>query len=157
MPFLRALRNVHGKYRLDVYGGGGDYFRAKRYAKRHHINVFFYGNVKEEELYTAINKSHLDVLVSYDFDTFGMTLIEAEAFGVPVFFCDPDMKEIVPKGSFIISKNETSAAMSATLNDLLQHPEKIAQMSKIMLENRKDILISKRIKTLESIFTKTTN
>ena len=152
MPFLRALRNVHGKYRLDVYGGGGDYFRAKRYAKRHHLNVFFHGNVKIKELYAAINKSHLDVLVSYNFDTFGMTLIEAEAFGVPVFFCDPDMKEIVPKGSFIISENETPAAMSVALNDLLQHPKKIAQMSKIMLENRKDILISKRIKILEKIF-----
>ena len=157
MPFLHALKNVHGKYRLDIYGGGGDYFRAKRYTKRHHLNASFHGNVKTEELYAAINKSHLDILVSYNFDTFGMTLIEAEAFGVPVFFCDPDMKEIVPKGSFIISKNKTPVAMSATLNDLLKHPEKIEQMSKIMLENRKDILISKRIKILENIFTETIN
>lgn len=151
MPFLRALKNVKGKFRLDVYGGGGDYFRAKRFAKRHHLNVVFHGNVKYEIIQTAILKAHLDVLVSYNFDTFGNTLIEAEAHGVPVFFCDPDMQEVVPAGSFIMSQNETSAAMAEALNDLLEHPEKIEQMSKIMLKNRNDILISYRIKTLEKV------
>ena len=87
-----------------------------------------------------------------DFDTFGNTLIEAEAHGVPVFFCDPDMREVVPAGSFIMSKNETPEAMAEALNDLLQHPEKIAQMSRVMLKNRHDILISRRIKLLEQIF-----
>lgn len=149
MPFLKSLIMVGGKYRLDVYGGGGDFFRAKRYAKHRKINAIFHGNVSFEELANAISNSHLDVLVSYDFDTFGMTLIEAEAFGVPVFFCDPDMKEIVPKDSFIMSQNETPEKMAESINDLLKHPEKIEQMSKIMLKNRKKILISKRIKILE--------
>lgn len=152
MPFLRALKNVKGKYRLDVYGGGGDFFRAKRYAKRHHMNAKFHGNVAYDKIQSAIANSHLDALVSYNFDTFGNTLIEAEAHGVPVFFCDPDMREVVPAGSFIMSKNETPEAMAEALNDLLQHPEKIAQMSRVMLENRSDILISRRIKLLEQIF-----
>lgn len=152
MPFLNALKNVNGKYHLDVYGGGGDFFRAKRYAKRHHLNAKFHGNVSFEKLTDAINNSHLDVLVSNNFDTFGMTLIEAEAFGVPVFFCDPDMTEVVPKNSFIKSKDETHAEMTNTLNDLLKHPEKIAQMSEVMLKHRNEILISHRIKTLEKIF-----
>ena len=85
-----------------------------------------------------------------------MTLIEAEAFATPVFFCDPDMKEIVPKGSFIISKNKTPKEMTKSLNNLFEHPEKIEQMSKIMVKNHKDILISKRIKILEKIFQETT-
>ena len=152
MPFLKALRNVQLQYRLDVYGGGGDYFRAKRYSKHHNINAVFHGNVSFEELANAIYNSHLDVLVSYDFDTFGMTLIEAEAFGVPVFFCDPDMQEVVPKNSFIMSVNETPEKMAEALNNLLQHPEKIEQMSKIMIKNREDVLMSKRIKILEKIF-----
>ena len=152
MPFLHALAKVDDKYRLDVYGGGGDFFRARRFAKRHHLNAHFHGNVPFEKLSAAIAKSHLDVLVSYDFDTFGMTLIEAEAYGVPVFFCDPDMKEIVPPGSFIMSKDETPEAMATALNDLMNHPKKIAEMSKIMLLHRDEVLISHRIKILESIF-----
>ena len=149
MPLFRALANVHGKYHLDVYGNGGDYFRAKRFAKRHNLNVRFHGNTPFAKIQDAILNSHLDVLVSYNFDTFGMTLIEAEAAGVPVFFCDPDMREIVPKGSYIMSQNETPSAMAASLNDLLKNPDQIRQMSEIMLKHREEVLISKRIKILE--------
>jgi len=152
MPFLKALKNVKGNYKLDVYGGGGDYFRAKRFAKRHRMNVTFHGTVKFEQLLKAMDNAHLDVLVSYNFDTFGMTLIEAEAYGIPVFFCDPDMKEIVPNNSYIFSKNETPKAMAEALNELLDHPKKIAEMSNVMLAHREEILISKRIDQLEKIF-----
>ena len=51
MPFLNALKKVKGKYRLDVYGGGGDFFRAKRFSKKQHLNVYFHGNAKFEKLY----------------------------------------------------------------------------------------------------------
>ncbi len=152
MPFLRALKNVKGKYRLDVYGGGGDFFRAKRFVKRHRMNVKLHGNVKFETLLKAFESTDLDVLVSYNFDTFGMTLIEAEAYGIPVFFCDPDMKEVVPNDSYIFSKNESPVAMAEALNELLTHPEKIATMSEIMLKHRDEILVSKRINLLEKIF-----
>ena len=152
MPFLKALKKVTGKYRLDVYGGGGDHFRARRFAKRHNLNVKFHGNIKFEKLVAKIDESHLDVLVSNNFDTFGMTLIEAEAFGVPVFFCDPDMEEVVPKNSFIRSKDSSSEKMAEALNHLILNPEKIKDMSEVMLKNRSDILISNRIKILEKIF-----
>lgn len=152
MPFLEALRGVDGKYRLDVYGDGNDLNKAKHYVKKHHMNVKFHGNVKFTKLSTAIDNAHVDVLVSYGFDTFGMTLIEAEAFATPVFFCDPDMQEIVPKGSFVMSAGGDSVGMSSTLNDLIKHPERIRRMSEIMLKHRSEILISKRIKNLEKIF-----
>lgn len=152
MPFLRALHMVKGKYHLDVYGGGGDYFRAKRFVKRHNLNVKFHGNASFEKVQKAISESHLDVLVSYNFDTFGMTLIEAEAHGVPVFFCDPDMKEVVPSGSYVISTNENSDEMAKALDSLLKHPDRIAKMSQVMLKHRDEVLISNRIKQLEKIF-----
>ena len=151
MPFLRALSQVDNKYHLDVYGGGGDYFRAKRFAKRHHMDVKFHGNVKYDKIQSAISRSHLDVLVSYNFDTFGNILIEAEAHGVPVFFCDPDMKEVVPNGGYVMSKNKSPESMASAINDIIAHPEMIEQMSKIMLTHRKEILISNRIKKLERI------
>lgn len=160
MPFLKSLlilkKNNKNQelpnFVLDVYGGGGDFFRAQRFAKRHHLNINFHGNVSFEKLTNAIANSHLDILVSYNFDTFGMTLIEAEAYGVPVFFCDPDMKEIVPEGSYILSASETPEKMAEALDSLLRHPEKIRNMSEVMLGCRKEILISHRIKILEDIF-----
>lgn len=152
IPFLMALNDVTGKYRLDIYGGGADSRRAMNYVKQHHLNVIFHGDTPFNKVQTAIRDSHLDVLVSYNYDTFGMTLIEAMAHGVPVFICDPDMEEIIPKGSYVISSDTSPAAMSAALNDLLSHPEHIEKMSQIMLRNRHEILVSNRIKPLLSLF-----
>ena len=161
MPFLHALdilqQTINNdpnppKFSLDVYGGGGDYFRAKRFARHRHLNVTFHGNATFDAVQEAITNSHLDCLVSYDFDTFGMTLIEAEAHGVPAFICDPDMQEVIPADSYIISKNENPDEMAATLHDLLMHPARIRQMSEVMLAHRSEVLISHRIKTLEKLF-----
>ncbi len=149
LPFLKALTKINGEYRLDVYGDGNDLKRAKNFVKKHNLKVKFHGNVKFEKLSSAIANSHLDILVSYNYDTFGMTLIEAEAYGVPVFFCDPDMKEIVPHGSYILPKDESPAEMAAALNNLLEHSEKICEMSEVMLKHREEVLISARIKILE--------
>ena len=152
MPFLQALSQVEGKYHLDVYGSGADLEKAKHYATKHNLNVTFHGNAKFATVQNAILKSHLDVLVSYNFDNYPMTLVEAEAAGVPVFICDKDMQEIVPKGSFILSDGPAPTQMAKALNNLLQHPEKIQQMSEIMLKNRNEVLISNRIKILEKYF-----
>ena len=152
MPFLKALRMVEGRYRLDVYGGGNELKKAKRYAKRHRINAFFHGVAKIDKVIEAISKSHLDVLVSYNYDTFGMTLIEAEAAGVPVFFCDQDLEEVVPKGSFVLSKDETAEAMAESLNLLFENPDKIHSMSNVMLSHREEVLASNRIKKLLQVF-----
>ena len=152
MVFLQALTMVTGRYQLDVYGDGPDSKRAKRYAKRHHLNVVFHGNTAFSKVQSAISKSHLDVLVSYDYDTFGMTLIEAEAHGVPVLFCDPDMVEILPRKSFIQSPDESAEGIASAINELFNRPEMIQEMSTIMLKYRENTLMSKRIKTLEKIF-----
>lgn len=152
MPFLQALSQVNGKYHLDVYGGGADLKRAKHYVAKHNLSVTFHGNAKFTTVQSAILKSHLDVLASYNFDNYPMTLVEAEAAGVPAFICDPDMQEIIPKDSYILSAGPTPIQMAEALNNLLQHPEKIQQMSKIMLKNRNEVLISNRIKILEKYF-----
>ncbi len=152
MPFLQALSQVEGKYHLDVYGSGADLEKAKHYATKHNLNVTFHGNAKFITVQNAILKSHLDVLASYNFDNYPMTLVEAEAAGIPAFICDSDMQEIIPKGSYILSAGPTPTQMATALDNLLQHPEKIQQMSEIMLKNRNEVLISNRIKILEKYF-----
>ncbi len=156
MPFLEALKIVEEKSQtrilVDIYGGGGDYFRAKRFTRRHGLKVRFHGTVKFAEIQKEINKAHLDVLVSYNFDTFGMTLIEAEAAGVGVFFCDPDMREVVPAGSFAMSESPEAKKMAETLLDLIAQPEKIREMSETMIRHRKEVLISERIGLLIKAF-----
>ena len=152
MPFLEALRMVSGKYRLDVYGGGPDLKKAKRYVKRHGLNVKLHGTTKFEKVQEAIKNAHLDILVSYNFDNHPLTLVEAEANAIPVFICDKDMEGLVPPRSYVLSSDETPAAMAAALTDLIKNPERISKMSRAMKERREETLVSNRIKTLVENF-----
>lgn len=157
IPFFRALNQVTGKYRLDVYGGGGDLKKAKRYAKNHRLNVYFHGPTDFKEVQTAIQNAQLDVLTSYNYDNHPLTLVEAEACGVPVFFCDPDMAEFVPAGGFLVSKNESPAEMSETISNIFKHPECIHKMSEVMISHRDEVLVSHRIRVLERFFQEISN
>ena len=152
IPLLKALTDVRGEYRLDIFGGGGDYFRARRFVREHRLDVVFHGNADFKSVYRKILDSHLDVLVSYNFDTFGMTLIEAESAGVPTLFVDPDMKEIVPSGGYVFAKNPSSSAIAAAINDVIDNPEKIEKMSHVLLEHRDEVRVSRCIDKLEKIF-----
>lgn len=152
LPFLEALSKVTSKYHLDIYGGGPDRKKAEKYASRHNLNVAFHGDTPFKKVQAEIQKSHLDVLASYNFDNYPMTLVEAEACGVPAFICDPDMQEIIPEKSYILSQSETPADMATAINDLISHPDRIAKMSEIMLAHRSEVLISNRIKSLISLF-----
>lgn len=154
MPFLKALRQVDGKYRLDVYGGGPDLKKAKRYVKRHKLNVKLHGNTKFEKVQEAIKNAHLDILVSYNFDNHPLTLVEAEANAIPVFICDKDMEGLVPPRSYILSKDETPESMAEALTDLIKTPEKIGKMSRAMITRREETLVSNRIPELVENFSK---
>lgn len=152
MSFLEALTQVNGQYHLDVYGDGQDLTRAKRFARRHHLDATFHGNTPFKKVQQQIQKSHLDVLASYNFDNYPLTLVEAEACGVPCFICDPDMREIIPEGSYVLSKSALPEDMAKALNNLLNHPNHIAEMSETMLAHRDEVLISNRINSLLELF-----
>ncbi len=152
MPFLKALTEVKSAYHVDVYGGGGDYYRARRFARRHYLKVTFHGNASFAKIYAKLQKSHLDVLVSHNFDTFGMTLIEAESVGVPSLICDPDLRGILPADSFILTTTPAPSDIARALNAIYQEPTCIAKMSQKLLRHRPEILASRRTDLLEKYF-----
>jgi len=149
LPFLQALLEVKGKYHLDVYGDGNDLNRAKKYVKKHHLNVKFHGPTPFTKIYPEIIKSHLDVLNSYNFDTFGMTLVEAESAGTPALFVDPDLTEVVPSSGAILAK-PTPTSVAEAINDLIKNPNKLTGMSEAMLFSRDAVRVSHVVSTLES-------
>lgn len=154
MSFLEALTMVKIPYHLDVYGSGIELKRAQKYAHKHHLPVIFHGQTDHDVIYRELLRAHLDILVSYNYDTFGMTLIEAESAGAPVLIADPDLREAIPSSSYFLSRTPHPADLAAELNSLAAHPEKIATMSQKMLSHRDDIKISRKIDKLEHLFDK---
>lgn len=149
LPFLEALTMVNGKYILNVYGDGNDLKNAKRFAKNNKLNVKFHGPKPFKDVYPEIEKSHLDVLNSYNFDTFGMTLIEAEAAGTPVLYVDPNLQEIAAKDGSVLTKSPAPEDVANAINDFIEHPEKIEKMSKAMIKSRGEVKVSKVVDKLE--------
>lgn len=157
MVFLEAIDYLHHQlgftnYQVDFYGDGPDLKRAKLYARKHQLNTSFHGAKPFKEIWQRILDAHLDVLISYGYDTFGMTLIEAAAAGTPSLFVDKDMREILPHDSYLLSKGPDSAQIAAALADLLSHPENLATMSHLLINNRSQIRISHKIDDLERLF-----
>lgn len=153
LPFLEALSLMPREtYHVNIFGEGPEAPVARTYARLHRLNVTFRGVASIDKITETLHSSNLDVLVSYNYDTFGMTLIEAEACGVPVLIADPDLTEIVPRGSFILTASPAPADIAGAIKDILAHPERVAKMSTVMLKNRENIRISGKIDRLERIF-----
>lgn len=138
LPFLQAVAMLKRPYLLHVYGDGNQLKAAKKYAKRNDLKVKFYGMQKREKIVRSMAEAHLSILASYNFDNQPMTLLEAEATGLPVFFCDPNMLEVVPSESYIIAGGPEPVAMAIALENF--DSAKVAKMSKQMLKNRTKVL-----------------
>lgn len=161
LPFLSALNILHHyynktNYHLSVYGSGPDIIAAKNYAKLHRLHVAFHGRTSFDTIWHSLQNSHLDVLVSYNYDTFGMVLLEAGAAKVPTFIVDSDLAEILPKGSYAMPASPAPALMAERLTEILDHPEQIAAMSKNLARLPKDLDVAHKISSLEQIFTSLT-
>lgn len=150
MPFLQALNRLKRPYVLHVYGGGNELKKAKRYAEKNKLKVKFYGPVKREKIIARMREVHLSAIVSYNFDVQAMTLLEAEATGLPVFFCDPAMREVVPCDSYIMADGPSAVSMQLGLDNFAA--ESIAKMSKKMLAHRGEVLQSKHVKILLDVY-----
>ncbi len=150
MPFLQALAMLNRPYILYVYGNGNQLQRARKFAEQHNLKVKFYGAVKRAKILERMQDAHLGVMASYNFDTQGMTLLEAEATGLPVFFCDPAMAEVVPCGGYVLSDGPEAAAMQIALDSL--PAAEIVKMSNKMLAHRKEVAESRQAAKMLAVY-----
>lgn len=146
MPFLQALRQLKRPYMLYVYGDGNQFKKAKEYAKKHGMKVKFFGAQPRERIIIRMQEAHLGVHSSYNFDTQGMVLVEAQATGLPVLIADAALMETVPMGGCLVASSEDATGIALTLEGL--KAEKVNEMSKVMLKNRRKVLQDERVKEL---------
>lgn len=151
MEFLKALNGLD-HYEFHVFGTGNEFKMAKAYALTHKMNVKFYGAVPRDEILKKMQECHLSVMTSYNFDNQPMTLLEASFTGLPVFFCDADMKEVVPKGGYVFSGGPDKKEMHRAMEKVFAKPELIEKMSRTMIEKRSVVLQEVWTKKLLEIY-----
>ena len=160
LPFLEALKTCqdagYTNWQMSVYGGGNAYWAARRFVQLHGLSerVQFYGQISHAEMLEKVAQHQLSVTVSYGFDTQGMTLLEAAAGGLPVLFCDPDMREVVPASGALCADSPAPADMARALQRILEHPERIAKMSAAMLKFRPQVAESVQIAKMLKVYQK---
>ena len=154
MPFLEALRMMREPFFFSACGDGNEFKNAQKFVVRNGLSgkIRLYGRVPHEEVLDKMLDQHLSVTVSYGFDTQGLTLLEAEAVGLPVFFCDPDMREVVPEKGAVMADGPDPKSMAKALDKIARDSKLIESMSKEMLARRKEILQSAQIKKLIAVY-----
>lgn len=154
LPFLQAVARVNYPIEFYVFGKGNALKRARKFVRERGLEqrVHFNTKVEHAQILEKMRDKHLGVMASYGFDTQGLTLLEAEATGMPVFYCDPDMAEIVPKGGGIEAEGPSVGQMAAALETIIENPEKIEEMSKVMLARRREVLQSVQIEKLIDLY-----
>ena len=155
MSMLKALKLISEQpFLLDVYGSGNELKKARRFVRRHGMErkVKFHGAVPHDSLLQKMRKMHLSVTVTYGFDTQGLTLLEAAATGLPVFYCDPDMGESVPRGGGVCADGPEPEEMAEMLQNIIETPECIREMSQAMLKRRGQVLQSGQIEKLVRVY-----
>ena len=157
MPFLSAIKiaaDAGADLKLTICGDGNAFSKAQKFVRKNGLpeKVIFKGPVPHDEILKEMKSQHLSALASYGFDIQPMTLLEAEAAGLPVMFCDPDMKEVVPEKAAVFCKGPEPEKMAEALVDLANHPEKIEEMSRVMLSERVNVLQSTQIQKLLSLY-----
>ena len=150
LPFLEALSQLRRPFQLDVYGDGNDLARALRFVEKHSLPVQFHGKCSREEIIQQMARAHLAVMASYNFDVQSMILLEAEATGLPVFLCDPNLREVLPEGSYVLAAGPEPEAMTAAMEAL--PAGRIEEMSRVMMAHRREALQSTQIQKLLAVY-----
>ncbi|MEV0250955.1 cytochrome P450 [Nocardia sp. NPDC050712] len=119
---------------LDVYGTGELRAHAQAAIEAGGLGdrVRLHGGVTQAECLAAMADHDVLLFPSSGFDTQGMALLEAVAMGLPVVYCDPDLRETVPEGGGVCTADPTVSAIAATLAELAEDPAKLTPMRKVL-------------------------
>ncbi|MDO5480991.1 MAG: glycosyltransferase [Candidatus Saccharibacteria bacterium] len=168
MALLLALKEMKEKYFLGVFGDGGDKQQAEKFVAENGINAEFYGGVEYDEMIDKMRDYDVVAMMSYDYDTQGLTIDEAEVMGMPVVLVDKNLTENLPEGGYVLvgefnkgkesgdfcrgRKPASETEVAAALDELAKNPEKVAKMREVLLKHRDEVRESRRIKRMIGVY-----
>ena len=110
---LEVWDTLDDKYILTIIGGGN--IEDELTLKYHKKNIIFKGKCSRKETLENISKSKYLIQPSLCYETFGLTIIEAMSYGVPVIGFD-----IGTRSDFITDKVNGFIASKDNLKDIIQ-------------------------------------
>lgn len=132
--FVAAVRQVGEDVQATMFGDGA----ARRAVARavQGVPVRLGGSVPQAEVLAEMQRSHVLVSSSLDFDNQPMVILEAIASGLPVLYADPDLAEVVPAGAGFAAPTPDAQGLANVLSQLQRESELVTLASKAMLAAR---------------------
>lgn len=127
---IKAL--VHSpRVRLSLIGDGPSIKELQNIAKRLGVadRVQFCGSRDHEFVRQSLLEADAFALASYKFDSQAIVLIEAQAAGLPVIICDPELMISTSPDSSILTGQKT-ADFAEAFQYLQKNPQNLENMSK---------------------------
>ena len=160
LPFLESLRiaqklEPNFRFIFTIIGDGNQMSKVQKFCKKHfdEASIKNLGTIPHQEILQKYTEDqHLSIINSYQFDTQGLTILEAAACNLPVIYADPDMSEIVPNHSGLCAKSPTPHAMAELLLKIYHQPEIIQKLSQNLAASEKTYLQSHQIKKLLDLY-----
>lgn len=160
LPFLESLRiaqelEPNFRFIFTIIGDGNQMSKVQKFCKKHfdEASIKIFGTIPHQEILQKYTKDqHLSIINSYQFDTQGLTILEAAACNLPVIYADPDMSEIVPNHGGLCAKSPTPHAMAELLLKIYHQPEIIQKLSQNLAASEKTYLQSHQIEKLLKLY-----
>lgn len=156
---LDALSKVKSRqWCLNVIGGGNLLPKLKGYAANHGIgeNIIWHGSVSREQVFRLMTGSHLHVISSLG-DATTTVLLEAMSFAVPTMTLDHcGMAGVVSEKCGIKipihSYSQVVNDMAASIEAIINEPERINCLSQGVIECSKKYLWKNRISVFDKAY-----
>ena len=160
LPFLESLKlaqelEPNFRFIFTIIGDGNQMSKVQKFCKKHfdEASIKIFGTIPHQEILQKYTKDqHLSIINSYQFDTQGLTILEAAACNLPVIYADPDMSEIVPNHGGLCAKSPAPRAMAELLLEIYHQPELIQKLSQNLVASEKTYLQSHQIEKLLKLY-----
>lgn len=160
LPFLESLRiakelEPNFRFIFTIIGDGNQMSKVRKFCKKHfdEASIKILGTIPHQEILQKYTEDqHLSIINSYQFDTQGLTILEAAACNLPVIYADPDMSEIVPNHGGLCAKSPSPHAMAELLLKIHHQPEIIQKLSQNLAASEKTYLQSHQIEKLLDLY-----
>ena len=160
LPFLESLRiaqklEPNFRFIFTIIGDGNQMSKVNKFCKKHfdESSIKILGTIPRQEILQKYTEDqHLSIINSYQFDTQGLTILEAAACNLPVIYADPDMSEIVPNHGGLCAESPNPRAMAELLLEIHHQPEIIQKLSQNLAASKKTYLQSHQIKKLLNLY-----
>jgi glycosyltransferase len=160
LPFLESLRIAQKlkpdfRFIFTIIGDGNQMSKVQKFCKKHfdEASIKILGTIPHQEILQKYTKDqHLSIINSYQFDTQGLTILEAAACNLPVIYADPDMSEIVPNHGGLCAKSPAPRAMAELLLEIYHQPELIQKLNQNLAASEKTYLQSHQIEKLLKLY-----